>query len=409
MNSTIKKWMTMDRDTPLHISLTATNSHQIRIPAGQGSFSIGRIGMDRKKFDVLVDEDAEIDWNSFNSFYTPHGQQNAHLYPYGNWPRFFYYWGNDIGFVEWSKKRAIEDFFWQPSRSLCVDLNGAQIHNFSVKSNEEPIKLILDQKNVENTLGLHSLHLSGEIELFEIIMTQEIPHIRIEPNTEKDQTASTYHLPIIPDFEKIVSLDLIVKPLGPALDCESLLQFPHLKNLNLTGNITNTASLKQLHQLERIGVRYAADLEGFPALGAWENLISFIGWNIDGKTGKRLNAELKQLAKVKQLEYSSVSKLRSLIWFTSEYGIPFENWETKNAKIATKAYKAALKEIIKAKTESEVKLYIDQFIAQINTLPNIETSEREDTGIAVQQLVEASKFDIDQQKVNAWFDEIRDF
>jgi hypothetical protein len=401
--------MNMDRDAPICISLTDTNSHQIKIPAGQGSFSIGRIGMDKKKFDVLVDEDTKIDWNSFNMFYTPHGQQNAHLYPYGNWPRFFYYWGNDIGFVEWSKKRAIEDFFWQPSRPLCLDLSCAQIHNFSVKNNEYPIKLILDQKNIGNNFSIHSLHISGKIELFEIIMTQEIPHIRIEPTTAKDQTESAYRLPIIPDFEKITSLDLIVKPLGQALDCKSLLQFSHLKSLNLTGNIINTACLKQLNQLEHIGVRYAVNLEGFPALGTWENLVSFIGWNIDEKAGKKLNVELKQLAKEKQLGHSSVSKLRSPIWFTTEYGIPFENWESKNAKIATKAYKTALKEIIKAKTEQEVKLSIEQLIMLINTLPNIETSEREDTGIAIQQLIEASKVDIDQDKANTWFDEIRDF
>lgn len=396
----------MDRDTPIYISLTDTNSHQIKIPAGQGSFSIGQIGMGKKKFDVLVDENAVIDWDVFNTFYTPHGQQNAHLHPYGDWPRFFYYWGNDIGFVEWAKKRAIENFFWQPSRPLCLDLSDAQIRNLAVKSTDNPIKLTLGQYN---NIGLYSLHLSGNIELFEVAAKQEIPHIRIEPNTEKDQSLSAYQLPIIPDLAKVSSLDVIVKPIGQAFDCESLLQFSHLKSLNLTGNITNIVCLKQLKQLERIGIRYAINLEGFPSLNTWDNLISFIGWNIDEKTGKRLNAELKQLAKEKQLDYSSVSKLRSPVWFTTEYGIPFENWESKNAKIATKAYKAVLKDIVKAKTEQEVKLSIEHFIALINTLPNIETSEREDTGIAIQQLVEASTLEIDQDKANTWFDEMRDF
>ncbi|KAF1025580.1 MAG: hypothetical protein GAK29_01819 [Acinetobacter bereziniae] len=396
----------MDRDTPIYISLTGTNSHQIKIPAGQGSFSIGRIGMDKKKFDALVDENAVIDWDVFNTFYTPHGQQNAHLHPYGDWPRFFYYWGNDIGFVEWAKKRAIENFFWQPSRPLCLDLSDAQIRNLAVKSIDNPIKLTLDQYN---NIGLYSLHLSGNIELFEVAAQQEIPYIRIEPNTEKDQSLSAYQLPIIPDLAKVSSLDVIVKPIGQAFDCESLLQFSHLKSLNLTGNITNIVCLKQLKQLERIGIRYAINLEGFPSLNTWDNLISFIGWNIDEKTGKRLNAELKQLAKEKQLDYSSVSKLRSPVWFTTEYGIPFENWESKNAKIATKAYKAVLKDIVKAKTEQEVKLSIEQFIALINTLPNIETSEREDTGIAIHQLVEASTLEIDQDKAITWFDEMRDF
>ena len=115
------------------------------------------------------------------------------------------------------------------------------------------------------------------------------------------------------------------------------------------------------------------------------------------------------MAKEKQLDYSSVSKLRSSIWFTTEYGIPFENWESNNAKIAIKAYKSALKEISKAKTKQDVKGAIIELVEIINTLPNIETVEREDTGLAVLQLVEASTFDIDQETVNIWFDEIRDF
>ena len=150
-------------------------------------------------------------------------------------------------------------------------------------------------------------------------------------------------------------------------------------------------------------------MENFPPLNSWTNLKSFIGWNIDEITGKRLNAELKQLTKEKELDYSSVSKLRSSIWFTTEYGIPFTNWEPKNAKIATKAYKTALKEIAKAKTENEIKTSIAGLIEIINKLPNIETEEREDTGIAIIQLVETSKLNISHETANNWFDEIRDF
>lgn len=400
--------MNMDRDTPIYISLTGTNSHQIKIPAGQGSFSIGRIGMDKKKFDVLVDENVVINWDTFNTFYTPHGQQNVHLHPYGDWPRFFYYWGNDQGFIEWSKKRVIEDFSWQPTQEICLDLSHAQIHNFSIKAEEHPITLVLNHPD-DDKKGLYSLHLAGHIEHFEIITTAAYPHIRIEPTTNKDQMVSAYDLPVMKNLATITSLDLTVKPLGQAFNCESLLQFPNLKNLNLTGNITNTASLKQLRQLERIGIRYAVNLEGFPVLNTWENLTSFIGWNIDEKTGKRLNAELKHLAKEKQLDYSSVSKLRSSIWFTTEYEIPFENWESTNAKIAIKAYKSALKEISAAKTRQDVKRVIIELVEMTNALPNIETVEREDTGLAVQQLVEASTLDIDQETVDNLLDEIRDF
>lgn len=82
--------MIMDREKPIAISLTSTNSHLFKIPLGQGSFSIGSVGMDKKKFDVLVEEDLLINWNAFDEFTTPSG---------GHWPRFFYYWGKSNAII----------------------------------------------------------------------------------------------------------------------------------------------------------------------------------------------------------------------------------------------------------------------------------------------------------------------
>ena len=61
------------------------------------------------------------------------------------------------------------------------------------------------------------------------------------------------------------------------------------------------------------------------------------------------------MSKERELEYSTVSQLRKLIWFTTEYGIPFSAWEGKNAKTAVKNYKATLKKLKKVKTEVEAK------------------------------------------------------
>ena len=63
----------------------------------------------------------------------------------------------------------------------------------------------------------------------------------------------------------------------------------------------------------------------------------------------------------------------------------------------------------KAKTEGEVHEAIVNFVDAINKLSDIETSEREDTGTAVSQLIEASGLDIPQETGQKWFDEIRDF
>ncbi len=398
----------MERNKPTHISLTGKNSHQIKIPPGQGSFSMGLAGMDKKKFDVLVDDDLPVNWDAFNELYTPHGQQHAEKYPYGDWPRFFHYWGKDAGFVAWSVKRAIEDFSWHPSQPVSVDLSNVCIRNLSVKTNEHPVELVLGNKSGDRST-LQTLNLAGNIHNFKIEADRSDIYLRINPDTLQSRSVTPYQLPVFTSLARISDLDIIVAPLGQAFDCESLLQFPHLTNLNVSGNIINTHCLKEFRHLERLGIRYAPELENFPSLNSWNELKSFIGWNIEAETGKRLNAELKLLAKQKELDYSSVSKLRSKIWFTTEYGIPFTNWEGKKAATATGAYKTALKMINKAKTETEVYHAIAELIQLINGLPGIETVEREDTGIAVNQLVEASPLNILPETGNKWFDELREF
>jgi hypothetical protein len=89
--------------------------------------------------------------------------------------------------------------------------------------------------------------------------------------------------------------------------------------------------------------------------------------------------------------------------------MPFSGWDEKNAKTAVKAYKAALKEIRKVKTSDETQRVIAGFVEKINGLPDIETSEREDAGTAVGQLIEASGLSIPQEVWGEWFDAVRDF
>lgn len=68
------------------ISLTGADSRKAVIPGGQGSFSIGTKGISK-------------------------GEYDKEKYPYGDWPRWFYYSGKDTGFTEWSCKRKNADIF----------------------------------------------------------------------------------------------------------------------------------------------------------------------------------------------------------------------------------------------------------------------------------------------------------
>lgn len=381
----------MDRKN-LVISLTGPQSHQVKIPLGQGSFSIGLQGMNAKKFDVLVNNNLPLNWKAFDEFSTPAGS---------HWPRFLYYWGNDTGFIEWSHQRAIEDFWWSPSQTTAIDLTGAQINRLEVHLETSQLKVVLND-------SIRFLNLLGNLHHFEFTPHENIPHLGFYP-TLTGIDSPPYQLPAFKSFQLAKSVEVSVKPTGQPFDCASLLQFTQLKHLSLSGHLSNVESLAKLKDLSSLAIRISPNLANFPSLDTWQNLRCFIGWNIEETQGKRLRTELRKLAKERELEYSSVSKLRKPIWFTTEYAIPFSAWEEKTEKKAIKAYKLAVKKALKAKNEAEVATIITEFVAAINLLPNIETSEREDAWVAVEHFIAAAPIDIDQEKAMNWFDQARDF
>lgn len=381
------------------LSLTSENSHEISIPLGQGSLAIGNIGMDKKNFDVLVDEKLAINWDTFNIQYTGHGEQNKDKYPYGDWPRFFYYSGNDLGFIKWTKKRKTEDFSWTPQKSISADFTNANIRNLSIQSNGNEISLKLGK-------NIGKLCISGEIDKIDIQSNEGVTSFDIHPNVSDNEV---YQLPKFESLKEITNLTISVNPIGQAFDCQNLLQFENLIHLSLSGNITNLNCLKNLEKLKHLAIRYAPNLEKLPELKSWEYLTSFIAWNVEETKGKLLRSELKKLAKERELEYCSVSQLRKKIWFITEYGIPFSGWASKKGKLAVKTYKATVKALKKAKTKSDIKSVLMEFIKTFNNFPNIETIEREDIWEAVNQLRQVPTLLIEAKKANDWFDEVRDY
>lgn len=390
----------MTKEEPTNISLTGKNSHSITIPLGQGSFAIGAIGMDSKKYDVLVRNDLPINWDSFNLLFTPHGKKHSELNPYGDWPRVFRYWGNDSNFSKWSEKREIEQFTWTPLKSASVDFSKSKISGLIINAGNHKISL---------KLGKHSgFSITGNIENVDIESTIKVDSLAFHPSTNKNSKIP-YKLPIIKEFSNVSCVNIYVEPFGQAFDCKSLLQFKNLTSLALSGNITNLQYLEQFWNLDRLAIRYAPNLEELPPLKSWKKLTSFIGWNIEETKGKLLRRELKTLTKERELTYSTVSQLRKSIWFTTEYGIPFSAWEGENAKTAIKKYKATSKKLKKVKTEKEAKEILTEFTKVFNDLPQVETTEREDIGEAIEQLRQIPSIEIDAKKADKWFDEVRDY
>ena len=158
------------------ISLTGDKSHAIKIPLAQGSFAIGLNNMDAKNFDVLVSDDLPINWDCFNTFYTGSGEDKKELYPNGNWPRFFYYSGNDDGFVKWSQKRKIEDFTWSPQKAISVDFSKSNINSLHINVETDKINL---------QLGSHSyFSISGNVENVKISKAGKNKHLIVLPKSE---------------------------------------------------------------------------------------------------------------------------------------------------------------------------------------------------------------------------------
>lgn len=383
------------------IALTEEKLYKIAVPLGQGSLSIGTKGLSKGKYDVWVEKGSVINWDAFNGFYTGAGEWNKEYYPYGDWPRFFYYSGDDSGFIEWSYKRKMESFHWCPHADAAVDLTNADIAELTIHTETNTVQIAIGNK-------IRTLRLSGRPENFDVKACTAMPNLSFDFTCAQTE-APECRLPVYKALENATSVAVNNSPVGPAFDCGSLLQFSGLKHLDLTGSMTNVSALAELKSLERIGLRFVPVIQDMPELKSFQHLKSFIGYNIEETAGKALRAELNKLKKEKELDFSSVTKLRKSIWFVTEYGIPFSGWEEKNAEIATKAYKLCMKKIKKAGTKSELREAVLGFIGTINGLEGIETSEREDAGEAVSRLMEVSALDIPQEQWQQWFDEARDF
>lgn len=382
----------------LNISLTGKDSHKVKIPRGQGSLSIGTKGISKGKYDVWVEKDDIINWDAFNELYTGYGEEHKDQYPYGDWPRFFYYSGEDTGFINWSLKREIEEFHWNVHKELNIDLKEANIHRL----------YIYNHSKVQLSIGnqINYLSLSGYLDNIDMKECIKIPVLSFT----FDHTLNDYfQLPFYDTLKKMSFVNIYNSPQNKPFDCRSLLQYPYLTSIELRGHMIHLEALSKLKHLKHIALRYVPDLDDMPSLLCWKDLRSFIGYNIEEIEGKRLRKELKEISKKREMSYSGVTKLRKKIWFNSEYGLLFSGWNEKNAKIASKAYKKCYKEIKRLKTEEEIKQSIIRFIQVINSLDDIETTEREDVGVAVKQLIENSLVDILDEKVEQWYDEYRDF
>ncbi len=380
-------------------ALTPNRTYKVTMDVGQGSFSIGLIGMDKKLFDVLIEPNQRVNWDAFNGCYTGFGKAHKEQYPYGDTPRWFYYYGDDTGFIDWSSKRAIEEFTWCPQSDVKADFSQANIRNLSI-INHHQCSLVLSN-------NFHRLTLRGELSAIDIQggINNDL-FLSFAPTLDKSDNA--YQITFYPVFAQRKYLNIMGDIGKQAIDCKSLLAYQELESLSLSGYFTNLQALSELKHLKSLSLRYMPDLSSLTELTAFHQLTSLFIYVADEQGAKRLKQQIKSNKNL-SLQEVDIRQLKKPSWFVTEYMMPFQTWQTKNLKRATKYYKSSVKQLNKQTDIEIIKSIIIEFVKAFNTLDDIETSEREDIATAVLQLIEVPDVKIDHAQALQWFDEYREY
>ncbi|MGW4948432.1 hypothetical protein ACWEOZ_43360 [Actinoplanes sp. NPDC004185] len=365
------------------LSLTGAHSHRLVRSPGVGSLTMGPARPGRPRPDLVVSPADRLDWTVFDPFTVPDG---------GPWPRWLHYEGDDTGFAEWTRTRPTEGFAWTPHAAHDLDLSGTVIQHLSVTLTGAPVRLVLPDREY----GTFTAY--GNLPALSVSTGAEArcPALHFCPRTLADPAAGPVGLPVFPALAAARSVDVTVGPVRQPFDCASLLQFPEVRRLALSGRLANLPALAGLRHLTGLQLRFSPDLAGLPALTTWPELEHVIAWNVDAVTGRRLRGELRP-----EFRDSSVSKLRTAQWFATEYGLPFAAWPARTARAATKAYRAAEQAIAAG---GDLEAAVRDFVRAVNKLPGIETGEREDSAAAVARLAGDHA-----EAARAWFDAERDF
>ena len=256
------------------------------------------------------------------------------------------------------------------------------------------------------------LHLHGELSL--VSVTEGLPDsLSLSPATSKRSTDAALQLPDMGGLTQVSSLELCNNAGHQPISLQHLSRFPRLESLSLWGNFCDLEQLAQCTELKSLSLRFMPNLQSLPPLQSWPGLDSFIAYNVEEATGKRLRQQLKERAKTRAWDkYASVSQLRKPEWWSKHYGRPFSSWPPARAKLAHAAFDLAEQQIHAAQTLNDIQAALTTFSTRFNTVKGIETAEREDLGEAIGQLAQlptALSLGASDALAQQWFDACRDY
>ncbi|AXX31133.1 hypothetical protein KCV87_01210 [Actinosynnema pretiosum subsp. pretiosum] len=366
----------------MSVSLTGPNSHVLVRRPGVGSLSVGPPGSDR--VDLVVGPDDQVDWTALDGLETPAG---------GLWPRWVDYRGNDLSVFEWARARRVEGLHFEAASDVVIDASGSRFGSLTVNSGGHCVRLRLAPAELCPRVALQ-----GAPADFVLAAGGALPELALAlPAT------SARALPRLPVLADLTHLMVSTGPLDEPFDCRSLLQFPRLRSLALSGSLANLGALEVL-PLRQLQIRFCPDLSGLPPLRSFPELTSFLAWNVDAAVGRRLRTELRGPIAQRLTGHSGVSQLRERPWFVEEYGLPFAGWAPRTGAAATKAFKVASKAIGRG---GDVREAVAGFVRRVGELPGVETGEREDAAEAAVLLGKIGG--VDRDTALGWFEAVRDF
>ena len=370
-------------------NLVNNETKEFIIYPGETYLSIGVKDIDKGDIKVWVDPDDIINWDSLD---VKDSFDDRYLI------RSVYYTGNDKSFLEWTSKRRVW-FTWQPLKDVDIDLTNSKIDTLRIITDKKVIlKMGPNQRNFTFTGDPHNLIIKdwGNVYWFWI-------------NIPSEKITTTYELPNWCHFQNLKRVMINASPNGASLDCYSIKQFKGIEDLCLEGNLTNLEALCEFTDLKNLGFWNVPNLDGLPPIAIFKDLTYFCAKDIGKEKGLLLRKEVNKLKKTKEFNFTYVGGLRDELWFKTEYGIPFTDWENGSGKKAMHIYKECLTTVKKAGTVEEIKNAIENYTNQMNKLKNIETEEREDIYTALEIIMENAKVEVAYDTWFNWFDNLRDF
>lgn len=377
--------------TALKVKTNLVNNEmrEFMIYPGETYLSIGIKGLDKGNIKVWVNPDDVINWDCldvkapFDDSYLIHSVS---------------YTGNDESFLEWTSKRKVW-FTWQPLKDVDIDLTDSKIDTLRIITDKKiTLKMGPNQKEFTYTGNPANLIIKdwGNVYWFWI-------------NISNEKISTTYELPNWGPIKNLKKVTIDTNPNGVALDCCSIEQFKGIEELSLLGNLTNLENLNEFTDLKELGFWNVPNLSGLPPIAIFKDLTYFCAKDIEKERGTILRKEVNKLKKTKEFRHIYVGGLRDELWFKTEYGIPFTDWENDYGKKAMRIYKECLATVKKSQTEEELKQAIESYTMKMNKLKDIETVEREDIYTALCTIMENTKVKIDYNTWFNWFDNLREF